>query len=237
MHKSTDQTYYEVLDLEHDATIEEIELAYKLTKKAFSDNSLAVYSLFDAEETKAMLKKIEEAYQVLSSHEKKRQYDEEVLGIVRKKTVNDLTPTSVSHDYLSIEQAKEQAKIVTTPKRENEKVESSSLKGFTTSLYRNDKETFKTNSEFEEKIIKATRFTGAFLKEIREYRKMSINEIATITKINPDYLNAIEEFNLQKLPAKVYLMGFLKQYAKLLKLDTDKVSEGYLKLIEESKNG
>jgi curved DNA-binding protein CbpA len=230
MRKGISQNHYEVLDLPIDATSQEIEMAYKLTKKAFSDNSLAVYSLFDVKETKEMLRKIEEAYEVLSSYEKKKKYDEMMLGETEKKISND-SRRAVVKDYVS----SEEEEIVSSYADKKDK--QYSLKGYTTSLFRNDKEVFEPDKDFEEKIAKETKFKGEFLKEIRQYRKLSINEIATITKINPDYLVAIEEFDLQKLPARVYLTGFLKQYARLLKLDEKKVSSGYLKLIEESKHG
>ncbi|MBM4325468.1 MAG: helix-turn-helix domain-containing protein, partial [Deltaproteobacteria bacterium] len=37
------------------------------------------------------------------------------------------------------------------------------------------------------------------------------------------------------LPAPVYLKGFLKAYARVLNLDSQKLIEGYLQLFEERK--
>jgi cytoskeletal protein RodZ len=48
-------------------------------------------------------------------------------------------------------------------------------------------------------------------------------------------LEWIEEEAFEKLPALVYLKGFLKSYAQSLGLDPQKVVEEYLRLIEESK--
>jgi cytoskeletal protein RodZ len=48
-------------------------------------------------------------------------------------------------------------------------------------------------------------------------------------------LESIEEETFEKLPALVYLKGFLKSYAQSLGLDPQKVIEDYLQLLNESK--
>ena len=54
-------------------------------------------------------------------------------------------------------------------------------------------------------------------------------------KINTKTLEWIEEEAFEKLPALVYLKGFLKSYAQSLGLDPSKVIEEYLRFKEESK--
>jgi cytoskeletal protein RodZ len=48
-------------------------------------------------------------------------------------------------------------------------------------------------------------------------------------------LGWIEEETLEKLPALVYLKGFLRGYAQSLGLEPQKVIEGYLQFLNESK--
>ena len=65
--------------------------------------------------------------------------------------------------------------------------------------------------------------TGKLLKENRESQQLSISEVAMSTKINSAMLKAIEEGQLEKLPAKTFLRGFVQAYASYLKLDVDEV--------------
>ncbi|MBI2027543.1 MAG: helix-turn-helix domain-containing protein [Deltaproteobacteria bacterium] len=70
--------------------------------------------------------------------------------------------------------------------------------------------------------------SGDFLKKTRQDKNMSLSEISKATRIGMNYLLAIEEENLSVFPARVYLKGFLRQYAKYLGLDPEKTALGYL---------
>jgi cytoskeleton protein RodZ len=61
--------------------------------------------------------------------------------------------------------------------------------------------------------------TGGLLKSARENKNLSLHEIGMSLKINPKILQAIEEGELEKLPPKTFLRGFVKSYAQFLKLD------------------
>jgi curved DNA-binding protein CbpA len=68
-------SYYDILEIKHDATQAEIRQAYFRAKAAYSKDSQAFYSIFEDQETKLILEKIEQAYLVLSNVEKRREYD------------------------------------------------------------------------------------------------------------------------------------------------------------------
>jgi flagellar biosynthesis protein FlhG len=74
-----------------------------------------------------------------------------------------------------------------------------------------------------------TVFTGELLGKVREARGISIEEIATHTKIAARHLSAIEAEDFASLPALVYTRGFVQQLAGYLKLDPTQVSRTYLK--------
>jgi flagellar biosynthesis protein FlhG len=78
-------------------------------------------------------------------------------------------------------------------------------------------------------------YRGKTLKQVRERMGVELQTISKETKINIKVLEWIEEEAFEKLPALVYLKGFLKSYAQSLGLDPQKVVEEYLRLIEESK--
>jgi flagellar biosynthesis protein FlhG len=70
-------------------------------------------------------------------------------------------------------------------------------------------------------------FSGKLLREVREALGVELREISERTKISAGYLSAIEEERFDKLPAPVYVRGFLVEYCKLLGLDVARVLETY----------
>jgi cytoskeletal protein RodZ len=70
---------------------------------------------------------------------------------------------------------------------------------------------------------------GELLRKKREESGRDLKEIAETLKIRLDYLKAIEEGDLKKLPAEVYLKGYLTEYAKILDVDHEMIMETYHK--------
>ena len=73
---------------------------------------------------------------------------------------------------------------------------------------------------------------GEKLKKLRQQYRMSYTEIAKATRIQAKYLEALENGEYEKLPAEVYIRGFLRSYARHLGLD----DEAFLKLYDKEKN-
>jgi flagellar biosynthesis protein FlhG len=78
-------------------------------------------------------------------------------------------------------------------------------------------------------------YRGKTLKQVRERMGVELQIVSKETKISVKILESIEEETFEKLPALVYLKGFLKSYAQSLGLDPQKVIEDYLQLLNESK--
>jgi cytoskeletal protein RodZ len=66
---------------------------------------------------------------------------------------------------------------------------------------------------------------GEQLRSAREAQKLGLNDIVDITKIRGDHLRALEDGNYGVFPAPVYIRGFVRTYATLLKLDTAQILE------------
>jgi cytoskeletal protein RodZ len=60
------------------------------------------------------------------------------------------------------------------------------------------------------------------LHQAREARKMSIQQVADVIKIRTDHVRALEEGNFDVFTAPVFIRGFVRTYATLLKLDVPK---------------
>ena len=61
------------------------------------------------------------------------------------------------------------------------------------------------------------------LRQAREAQKLSIQELAEITKIRTDHIRALEEGNFNVFSAPVYIRGFVRTCSTLLKMDVPQV--------------
>src|SRR5882724_6291991 len=57
------------------------------------------------------------------------------------------------------------------------------------------------------------------LRRAREEQQLNIYQVAEITKIKTDHIRALESGNYDSFSAPVYIRGFVRTYAKALKLD------------------
>jgi flagellar biosynthesis protein FlhG len=71
-------------------------------------------------------------------------------------------------------------------------------------------------------------WSGPAIRRIREAKRISLEDLSDYTRISRSYLHALEEENYGKLPAVVYVRGFLQQVSRRLKLPHDLVSRQYL---------
>jgi curved DNA-binding protein CbpA len=86
---------------------------------------------------------------------------------------------------------------------------------------------------FDELDEESADFDGARLRRWRLRRGLELDDVASITKINPVYLRFIEEERFAELPARVYVRGFVSAYAACVGLDGGRVAASYLKGYEE----
>jgi cytoskeletal protein RodZ len=57
------------------------------------------------------------------------------------------------------------------------------------------------------------------LRTAREAQKLTVHQVADITKIRTDHIRALEEGNFDVFMAPVYIKGFVRSYSTLLKLN------------------
>ncbi len=72
---------------------------------------------------------------------------------------------------------------------------------------------------------------GSLLRQTREARGLTLTEVANDTFIRSQYLQALEQADLSRLPEPVYAQGFLKRYADYLGLDGETLSRGAFPLL------
>ncbi len=68
---------------------------------------------------------------------------------------------------------------------------------------------------------------GQWLREEREARRISLEEIASATKIVPRYLEALENDRLDLMPGAFFIRGIIRTYAHAVGLDPEEVLGRY----------
>ena len=77
---------------------------------------------------------------------------------------------------------------------------------------------------------------GEQLKAAREAQKLTVTEVADMTKIRSDHIRAIDQGNYDVFSAPVYIKGFVRTYASALKLDTTAIMAQLNQELAESGN-
>lgn len=67
------------------------------------------------------------------------------------------------------------------------------------------------------------RTIGQLLKETREAKLYTLDDVEKHTKIRKELLKALEEDDYEKLPPLTFIQGFVKNYGKFLGLDSAKL--------------
>ncbi len=74
---------------------------------------------------------------------------------------------------------------------------------------------------------------GPYLKNERELRGITLEEIAAATKIHIKYLQALEDERYADLPGEVFVKGFLRSFAKAIGADGDDIVAAYDQLADK----
>lgn len=74
---------------------------------------------------------------------------------------------------------------------------------------------------------------GEQLKKSRRDLKLSVDNVSESTRIPSKYLYWLENGEYEKMPADVYIKGFIGKYAKVLNLDKEELIKIYLEETEE----
>ena len=75
---------------------------------------------------------------------------------------------------------------------------------------------------------------GAYLKSERELRGVTIDEVASKTKIHARYLHALENNQFEILPGEVFIKGFIRSMAKVIGADENELLSAYSDIIKKS---
>jgi hypothetical protein len=324
------KTFYEILDLPHDASASDVEAGYTRALEVFSGDSLASYALFTPEEAERARRDIETAYEVLRHSARRSAYDAVLNGAPDKgaATLSFTTTfqmpeqgnTSVSDgSVVPVEPAAERknpsvvrialpvedaaqtrppepapekpaepdvtataelppmpppapvadvppplvvpssvpvslsptdpppapepvpppppAPVVTAPPAPSPRFKRVRLDDDSTALQVSRPATASVIptpvaapevTPVNQPLPEDGEINGALLQRLREARGITLRVMADTTKLSMHYVKAIEANQFSELPGRVYLRGFLIQYARALRVNPDRLSSGYL---------
>lgn len=76
---------------------------------------------------------------------------------------------------------------------------------------------------------------GAMLREAREARGLSAREAADAMNLSVRFVDALENEQFDKLPARAFVRGYLRSYARMLGLSEDEVISCYYRVAGEDR--
>ena len=204
--------YYEMLDIRPTAVAFEIRQAYGAALQIYQPGSLVSHSFFTEAERQEILSLIEEAYRTLIHGQNRKAYDDE---LVRRGELDAAGETGPA--------AKQPVSIFNI----------SRSRGHQPAVAH--QESLKNRIRQSERIGELTArnaLSGEDLKQIRKELDVTIEQIAQATKVRQDHLVNIEEDRFARLPAAIFLKGFVKSYLKYLCLEpVEELSARYMETI------
>jgi curved DNA-binding protein CbpA len=218
------QNFYDILEIRTDAPHHEIVKAYQKSKMAYSPDSPALYTMFTQEEAQEIRKLIEEAFLVLGNETKRREYDQILLA--RKNASNK-----------SAEALPDFGPIVESPvvQDSNRKVVPAEIKVNATTIpngfAKSKLSVYEVNPTFEKEILEQVKFDGEFIRKIRSYKNINLDQLSKETRIGRSYIVALEANDYEALPAPVFVRGFIVQIARVMGLDETKVAASYMEIL------
>jgi len=191
-------SHYELLEVSPTASFEDIRRANRRIRDIYGAESIAISGLYDPASLEAVHRRLDLAYTTLMDAAKRKDYDLELFP--------DGVPMPVAPP--------------TGPLGSGPAVPPRGAKA-------DDSANLAVRPPMPE-LTPQTEFTGPLLRQIREAIGVELREIAERSKIGMAYLQALEAELFGKLPAPVYVRGFLAEYARALGLDVERVKQTYL---------
>lgn len=217
------QNYYEILNVEPNATKMAIREAYLRLKNTFGSGNAALYSLMSEDEAQANATAVEHAYKTLNDDTKRAEYDrslgfdweqrnarlsdipgaeragrlDEIGASGQMESRNDSHRNDAAHRFNQVITTTRSTLPVIKTKADNARTE-------------------PMQHRIASMIAEGDPGDGDLYKHLREAVGVSEAEMQERTKISLEYLRAMETNRFERLPQAVYVKGFLRSYFRYL---------------------
>jgi flagellar biosynthesis protein FlhG len=191
-------SHYDLLEVAPTASFEDIRRANRRIRDIYGAESVAISGLYDPIALEAVHRRLDLAYATLMDAAKRKEYDLELFP--------EGVPAAPGAPGAADARAHRPPPVPLA------------LDDAATEIVRPPMPALSPRTEY----------SGPLLRQIREALGIELREIVERTKIGLAYLVALEAEQFGKLPATVYVRGFLAEYARIVGVDARRVIETYL---------
>lgn len=251
----TELDYYAALDVSPSASLDQIERAYRFALESYGPASLAAYGLLSDEEQAKIVAFLDQARRTLRDERLRREYNRklEAEGAYPPEQLRfepSSGETTVGSDtapelpLAPVEPAAPPPSAAAAPvpakergwwpfsEREKEKGAAPADQPAAPAAGTTASPTPAAAPAPPIPALDGRPICGPELRQIREARGIRLEDVSAQTKISISNLKFIEEAKYAFLPAAVYVKGFLRTYAKVLRIDAEKVIRDYMAAFE-----
>ncbi len=223
------QNWYELLEVAVDATPEQIEIAARRMLRVFSDDSVALYGLVEADEAQLLRLRVKQAASTLCNAPMREAYHRS-LGLSAPGTAVQLT---LVHSQEVVSAEVKPLALTQVHRKDAALVSEEVVPTAPAASPVQDLAVPKPRQGIEAFVLpKEKRVDGAVLRQARMHLGFTLEQLSTRTRISAKHLEHIEGEDFAALPAAVYLRGMLSSVARELGLDAAKVAQDYFERLK-----
>lgn len=239
----TQLDYYAALELPPAAGLRQIENAYQFAMENYAPDSLAAYGLLSDEEREAVVHYLGEARRVLCDAALRREYDRRLVAEGRYPA----EAFTAAHEPAPAPAAPAAQAAPAPPPAAAEPPPPAPAQAAPQRAwwpFEREKQVAPPQPAAPAPTVPAPMTPSsdaaplaaldgrpigpAELRQIREHRGLRLEEVSEKSKISLSNLRFLEEGKYAYLPAPVYVKGFLRTYARILRIDADKLVSDYM---------
>lgn len=206
------KNYYDVLQIDPAVSRIQVREAFLRLKKTYSTGSQALYSIMSEEDARLSLAEIEEAFRVLDDDLLRRAYDARLQA---NGVLQDRRPASAALHHEEESSGRGEGGSAAFDMSESIVPV---LTKRAPSLYKISPRLSQpeARARVNQVLEQAHIGDGTVYKRVRLAAGIDIKELYAQIKIIPEYLDALENNDYAKLPAMVYVKGFLRSYLQFI---------------------
>jgi len=212
--------YYQLLEVNVGADEEEIRRAYERIKQVYAEDSLATYGLYSQDDLKEFRNRIEQAFRILVDPENRREYDQKLFAEPVKKRKQRQFKVRVR-----LEEQGPGGEGETLAQEAGEYSEPAVAESWVPVEEEEEEEPAARPITLRKPVSVPPDavFSGELLQKLREEAGVSLHVVSETTKVSIYNLRLLEAEDWKRLPALVYIKGFISNYARYLGIDEKRV--------------